>query len=101
MRVDKILRELGYPEPPLNLDIVRALLALDRSYFSSETNGLLARTVSRLKRGGKQPLAARRRRDGVEFRARWNVSRVMACTVRLFCLLTRETNCAGSSLMCP
>lgn len=57
LRVDKILRELDYPEPPLDLSMVRELLVLDRSYFSSEARGLLAMTASRLRRGGKQLLS--------------------------------------------
>jgi len=56
LRTDKVLRELGYPEPPLSLDDVRALLDLDRGYFSSSEDGLLQSTISRLKRGGRQIL---------------------------------------------
>ena len=55
-RTDKILRELGNPEPPLNLDEVRALLKLDRDYFTSDSDGLLQATVRKLKRGGLQIL---------------------------------------------
>src|SRR5476651_1497470 len=55
-RTDKILRELGNPEPPLNLDDVRALLQLDRDYFTGDSDGLLQATVSKLKRGGLQIL---------------------------------------------
>lgn len=51
---DKILRELGYPEPPLKLEDVRELLKLDLAYFSTEQDGLFRSTVSRLKRAGKQ-----------------------------------------------
>ena len=36
---DKILRELGYPEPPLKLEDVRELLKLDLAYFSTEQDG--------------------------------------------------------------
>jgi hypothetical protein len=54
IRTDKILRELGNPEPPLNLDNVRELLRLDRGYFTGDTDGLLQAVVSKLKRGGKQ-----------------------------------------------
>jgi hypothetical protein len=56
-RVEKVLRELGYPAPPLRLEEVRALLDLDLGYFSSEADGLLKRMVSRLTRSGKQVLA--------------------------------------------
>ena len=54
---DKILRELGYPEPPLKLEGVRELLKLDLAYFSTEQDGLFRSTVSRLKRAGKQLLS--------------------------------------------
>ena len=55
-RTDKILRELGNPDPPLRLEDVRELLRLDREYFTSEQDGLLASVASKLKRGGKQIL---------------------------------------------
>jgi hypothetical protein len=55
-RTDRLLRELGNPEPPLRLEDVRALLQLDRQYFTSETDGLLQSVVSKLKRGGRQIL---------------------------------------------
>jgi hypothetical protein len=53
-RVDRVLRELGYPEPPLCLEQVRELLRLDRSYFMAESDGVLKATFSKLKRAGKQ-----------------------------------------------
>jgi hypothetical protein len=56
-RTDRILRELGNPEPPLSLDVVRELLRLDRDYFTSDSDGLLKAVVSKLKRGGIQILA--------------------------------------------
>lgn len=55
-KVERVLRELGYPEPPLRLEDVRELLRLDRSYFVSESDGLLKATFSKLKRAGKQLL---------------------------------------------
>lgn len=55
-RVDRVLRELGYPEPPLRIEDVRELLRLDRAYFESESDGLLMSTISKLKRAGKQVL---------------------------------------------
>ena len=55
-KADRILRELGYPEPPLRLEDVRELLKLDRSFFTGESDGLLKTTFSRLKRAGKQLL---------------------------------------------
>jgi hypothetical protein len=53
-RTDKILRELGNPEPPLRLEDVRELLRLDRDYFTGDSDGLLQGMVSRLRRGGIQ-----------------------------------------------
>lgn len=53
---NKILRELGHPEPPLDLAMVRELQKLDLAYFSTEKDGLLRSTVSKLKRGTKQLL---------------------------------------------
>ncbi len=55
-KVDRILRELDNPEPPLRLELVFELLDLDRSYFTSESEGLMKMTFSRLKRAGKQIL---------------------------------------------
>lgn len=55
-RADRILRELGYPEPPLRLEDVCELLRLDRGYFTGESEGLMKLTFSRLKRAGKQLL---------------------------------------------
>ena len=53
-RVEKILSDLGDPPPPLQLDDVRALLRLDRAYYSSSDDGILRETVHRLKLAGKQ-----------------------------------------------
>ena len=55
-RTDKVLRELGNPEPPLRLEDVRELLRLDYGYFTSETDGLFQSLVSKIKRGGIQIL---------------------------------------------
>ena len=55
-KADRILRELGYPEPPLRLEDVCELLRLDRGFFTGESDGLLKTTFSRLKRAGKQLL---------------------------------------------
>ncbi|GHC57499.1 DUF955 domain-containing protein [Roseibacillus persicicus] len=53
---DRILEELGNPEPPLDLNDVCLLLELDSGYFTSESEGLLRKTFSRMKRAGKQLL---------------------------------------------
>lgn len=54
--VAKILRDLGNPEPPLRLEVVRDLLSLDRAYYSSADDGALAETIHRLHVAGKQIL---------------------------------------------
>ena len=56
-QVDKILRGLGYPEPPLNLDDVRALLKLDRQYYSTTNTGWIDTAISRLTIATKQVVA--------------------------------------------
>jgi len=39
-QVEKVIRGLGNPEPPLQLDQVRDLLRLDRHYYSAKTRAL-------------------------------------------------------------
>lgn len=53
-QVDKILRGLSNPEPPLNLSDVRELLRLDLQFYSSTNTGPLREHLSRLKVGAKQ-----------------------------------------------
>lgn len=53
-QVEKVLRGLGNPEPPLDLDAVRELLTLDKQYYSTGADGILREKVSRLKVGMKQ-----------------------------------------------
>jgi hypothetical protein len=55
-QVAKVLRGLEYPEPPIDLRVVRELLKLDRGYYSTTDDGLLRETFSKLKVGGKQVL---------------------------------------------
>ncbi len=52
--VEKILRDLGRPEPPLDLKMVRELLRLDRKYYSSTDVGPLAEFAHRIKVAGKR-----------------------------------------------
>lgn len=52
--VAKILKGLGNPEPPLNLDDVRALQNLDRRYYSSVEDGPLREYISKAYIGAKQ-----------------------------------------------
>lgn len=54
--VEKVLRDLGRPEPPLDLANVRRLLRLDRAYYSSASDGVLRETIHRLTIAGKQVL---------------------------------------------
>lgn len=56
-QVAKVLRGLGNPEPPIDLYVVRDLLNLDRSYYSTTDDGLLREVISRLKVAGRQILA--------------------------------------------
>jgi len=55
-QIDKVLRGLGNPEPPLDLRVVRELLRLDRNFYNSEDDGVLRETVSKLKIAGVQVL---------------------------------------------
>jgi len=55
-QVAKLLRGLGAPAPPLDLDSVRELLRLDRGYYSTSNDSVLRETVSRLKVAGIQML---------------------------------------------
>jgi len=56
-QVDKVLRGLGNPPPPLSLEDVRALLKLDKGYYSSTNDGLLREMTSKLYVAGKQIIA--------------------------------------------
>lgn len=53
-QVEKILRGLGNPEPPLHLDDVRELLRLDCQYYSSSDDSVLREFVSKMKIGAQQ-----------------------------------------------
>ena len=53
-RVDKILRDLGNPEPPLRLEDVRELLRLDLGYYQSDSDGVLKRAAHKLVMAGQQ-----------------------------------------------
>jgi len=52
--IARLLRDLGDPEPPLRLELVRELLSLDRQYYSVSDPSVLQETVHRLKVGAKQ-----------------------------------------------
>ena len=53
-RVERVLRGLGDPEPPLQLSQVRELLKLDRSFYTSNDPTLLQETISRIRIAGIQ-----------------------------------------------
>lgn len=56
LQVEKILRGLGNPEPPVMLDDVRELLRLDKQFYSRTNTGALREFGSKLKVGAKQVL---------------------------------------------
>jgi hypothetical protein len=51
-QVTKILRGLGNPKGPIDLDDVRALLKLDRGYYSSTSDSWLKEKISKAKIAG-------------------------------------------------
>lgn len=53
-QIDKVLRGLGNPDPPLNLNEVREILNLDRQFYSNQNTNALRESVSKLKVGAKQ-----------------------------------------------
>ena len=53
-QIEKVLRGLGNPEPPLRLEDVRELLKLDRQFYTTNDSGLMAETLSRLRVASKQ-----------------------------------------------
>lgn len=60
-RVDKLLRDLGNPAPPLRLEDVRELLRLDLGYYQSDSDGVLRRAAHTIVMAGKQVWAEPRR----------------------------------------
>jgi hypothetical protein len=48
-RIDRVLRGLGNPTPPLSLDSVRELLNLDRTFYSADDPGLIREAISRIR----------------------------------------------------
>ena len=55
--VERVLRDLGYPEPPLRLEDVRSLLRLDLRHYSSTDVTWLEEKLHKLRVAGKQVLA--------------------------------------------
>ncbi len=52
--IDRVLRDLGTPEPPLELAHVRELLRLDRQYYSSTDPSIVKAFVSKVYIAGQQ-----------------------------------------------
>jgi len=48
-RVERVLKGLGNPEPPLRLEDVRELLKLDLSFYSADDPGVLREAISRVR----------------------------------------------------
>ncbi len=53
-RVARVLKDLGNPEPPLRLELVREVLKLDLRYYTKDDPGALDEMAHRLKVAGKQ-----------------------------------------------
>ena len=53
-QVEKVLKGLGNPEPPIRLEEIRDLLKLDRQYYSATDDSALREFVSKVKIGAKQ-----------------------------------------------
>jgi hypothetical protein len=54
--VDRVHRDLGHPQGPIELATVRDLLKLDLQYYSTEDPGLLQEVVHKMRIGAKQVL---------------------------------------------
>ncbi|MGE8941507.1 ImmA/IrrE family metallo-endopeptidase [Leptospira interrogans] len=48
-RVERVLRGLGNPEPPLRLEDVRELLKLDRAFYTAHDPGIAREAISRIR----------------------------------------------------
>ena len=53
-RVERVLRGLDYPEPPLRLDDVRELLQLDREFYTADDPSVVKEVISRMRVAGVQ-----------------------------------------------
>lgn len=53
LQVEKILKGLGNPDPPLDLNAVFKLLQLDPQYYRTGEDGVVRETISRVKVGAK------------------------------------------------
>ena len=57
VQVRRILADLSWPEPPLNLNEVRELLKLDLQYYNSTNSTALNDIAHKIRVAGKQILA--------------------------------------------
>lgn len=55
-QIQRILRDLGNPEPPLNLADVRSLLSIDLQYYRSTDPGLIAELTHRFNLLGRRTI---------------------------------------------
>lgn len=53
LQTEKVLRGLGNPEPPLDLEAVFRLQELDPQYYRTSEDGVVRETISRVKVGAK------------------------------------------------
>ncbi len=53
-RIERVLRGLGNPEPPLRLEDVRELLKLDRAFYTATNPGIAREFVSKIRIAGIQ-----------------------------------------------
>ena len=53
-RVERVLRGLGYPDPPLCLENVRELLQLDREFYTADNPSVVKEVISRMRVAGIQ-----------------------------------------------
>ena len=53
-RVERVLRGLGHPEPPLRLEDVRELLKLDRVFYTADDPTMIREMTSRIRIAGIQ-----------------------------------------------
>ena len=53
-RIERVLRGIGYPDPPLRLRDVRELLKLDRTFYRTNDPGILHEVINRIRVAGIQ-----------------------------------------------
>ena len=52
-KVERVLKDLGNPEPPLDLEVVRDLLKLDLAYYTAKDPGVLQEVISKMTMAGR------------------------------------------------